>query len=266
MSFVKVSVYRGTAEISEFLHMADRHNAVICGGYPRYCCSPKADPVKAGDVDFFPRTEQALEGLCKDLEGVGYKKQHENKVSITYKYEGEDLHWKLKPVPQVIKPVREGKIVTWGSIEEILENFDFTVVRVALIKITSCHLCGCAEESHWAETEEKAGQCLCEKCSGFQSGNVAWGAVADDDFVEDEKNTFIRIKNIHCPISSTIRCMKYARKGYFVGPAQVLKLFLDWNVRGPEYQTRMVELFQSSQMGQITQREIDELEDLLRVD
>jgi len=60
--------------------------------------------------------------------------------------------------------------------------------------------------------------------------------------------------------------MKYARKSYFLAPAQVLKLFLDWNARGPEYQQRMIALFQTSQMGSITQKEIDELEDLLRVD
>lgn len=260
MAFVKVSVFRGTGEISEFLHMAHRHNAVICGGYPRYCCSPRKDPVLAGDVDFFPRTEEHMAGLCKELEGVGYKVAHENKVSITYKYEGEDLHWKLKPTPQVIKPVREGKIVTWGPIEEILENFDFTVVRVALVREETCQRCGGNEEVH--EIDGYALRCP----EGWLPGAVAWGAIADDEFSDDEKNTFIRIKNIHCPISSTIRCMKYARKGYFVGPAQVLKLFLDWNVRGPEYQSRMVTLFQSSQMGQITQKEIDELEDLLRVD
>lgn len=266
MAFVKVSVYRGTAEISEYLHMADRHHAVIAGGYPRYCCSPREEPVKAGDVDFFPKTDQDQVGLCAELEKIGFVKKHENHVSITYGYEGADLHWKLKPVPQVIKPVREGKIVTWGTVEEILENFDFTVVRVALVKVETCANCLCGIEAHTADDTTGKETCLCERCPAWKDGAVAWGGLADADFEADEKNTHIQIKNIHCPISSTLRCMKYARKGYFAGPAQVLKLFLDWERRGPEYRDRMIELFRTSQMGQITQKEIDELEQLLNVD
>jgi hypothetical protein len=259
MSFVRIPVHRGISDITEFLAMAEKHGAVIAGGYARYCCSPKKDPMSAGDVDFFPKTEASLTGLCADLERVGFTKKHENHVSITYGFDGEDLRWKLKPVPQVIKPVREGKIVTWGTVEEILENFDFTVVRVALERIQRCARCGVSREGHSLN--------IIDAChEGFLAGHDEWQGIADDDFEEDEKNTHLRLKNIHCPISSTLRCMKYARKGYFLGPAQVLKLFLDWNARGVDYQFRMIELFKSSEMGQITQREIDELEDLLRVD
>lgn len=266
MPFIKVSVHRGTAEISEFLDMAHRHNAVICGGYPRYCCSPKKDPVIAGDVDFFPRTEEALGGLCQELERVGYTKKHENHVSITYGYDGTDDRWRLKPVPQVIKPVREGKIVTYGPVEEILENFDFTVVRIALIRVETCAACNCGVEAHDMDQATTKHPCAVCQCENYQPGSLAWGALADEDFTEDERNTHIRIKNIHCPISSTLRCMKYARKGYFAGPSEVLKLFQDWDKRGPEYRKRMEELFTTSKMGSITQKEIDELEDMLRVD
>lgn len=265
MSFVRVSVHRGTAEIVEFLGMAERHGAVIAGGYPRYCCSPRPDPVKAGDVDFFPKTDEGLKGLSAELLALGYVLAHENHVSLTYRYEGEDLRWKLKPVPQVIKPVREGKIVTWGSVEEILENFDFSVVRVALVKVELCGDCGCGHEAHLLNGE--VGTCtVCGHCDGYAPGTLAWGGIADDQFEDDEKNTFLRLKNIHCPISSLLRCLKYGRKGYYMGPAEALKLFQDWDGRGEDYKRKMAELFLTSQMGQITQQQIDELEGLLRVD
>jgi hypothetical protein len=140
------------------------------------------------------------------------------------------------PTPQIIKPVIEGKIVSVGTIEEILDNFDFTIVRAAIISPTE--------------------------------------VMVDDDFENDETHGVLRLKNIHCPISSLLRCCKYARKGYFLRPIQALKLFQDWTQRGPDYQQRIVELFIESNKGKkseenpdgMTQEEIDELETLLRID
>lgn len=140
------------------------------------------------------------------------------------------------PDPQIIKPVIEGKIVTLGTPEEILMNFDFSVVRAAIINPNE--------------------------------------VLVDDDFEDDEIHSRLNIKNIHCPITSLLRSCKYSRKGYFLGPAQALKLFIDWNNRGSEYQSRIIDLFTKSEMGEkskdnpngISQQEIDELEALLRID
>lgn len=76
----------------------------------------------------------------------------------------------------------------------------------------------------------------------------------------------LRILNIHCPISSLLRVMKYARKGYYMRPVEALKLFNDWQQRDPDYRDRMKELFTTGQFGKITKEEIDELEKLMRVD
>jgi hypothetical protein len=129
-----------------------------------------------------------------------------------------------------------GAIVTLGTMEEILENFDFTVVRAGILNSKE--------------------------------------VMVDEDFENDEKHLYLRLKNIHCPISSLLRCCKYARKGYFMRPIEALKLFNDWTDRGDEYRSRMVELFGMSGLGKksednpngMAQEEIDELESLLRID
>jgi len=234
-----VPLIRGFSEIKEFFELCQKHDAVICGGYARYCASPHPTTkvIPAADLDIFPRTENSHKKLLKELKSWGYKIQHENHVSITLtprKKYYESLY--TYPKPQIIKPVVEGKIVTIGTTEEILRNFDFTIVRAAII------------------------------------GPEA--VLVDDDFLKDERNKVLRLKNIHCPISSLLRCCKYSRKGYFLKPSEALKLFVDWDNRGPEYKERMLELFGKSSIGEksednpdgMTQEEIDELEALLRID
>lgn len=230
---------RGFYEISELFALCQKAGATICGGYARYCASPRptAKVVVAGDADLFPHSEDASKVLLADLLAMGFIIVHENHVSISMKPH-DDHADKLAhiPTPQIIKPLIEGKIVTLGTTEEILENFDFTIVRAAIVSATE--------------------------------------VMVDDGFEEDELHGVLRLKNIHCPISSLLRCCKYARKGYFLRPAEALKLFCDWTDRGGDYRNRMIELFTESSKGKqsdknpdgMTQQEIDELESLLRVD
>lgn len=238
-NFKTIPIRRGFSEIKPFYEICQQADAVICGGYARYCASPKPTPkvVPAGDVDMFPKSEAATDVLLGRLKAMGFEVRHENHVSITMKpteANGNDLDW--LPTPQIIKPVIEGKIVTLGTVEEILENFDFTIVRAAIDSPTD--------------------------------------AVVDEHFEEDEKHGVLRLENIHCPISSLLRCCKYARKGYFMRPIQALKLFNDWTDRGEDYRIRLNDLFTESAKGKVsgenpdgmTQEEIDELEALLRID
>lgn len=239
MSYTRVPIRRGFTEVSVLYDLCNMHGATICGGYARYCASPKpTDKVMpAGDADLFPHSQDAHEKLLAALLAMGYVVAHENHVSITMK-PSDDKKADLAyiPTPQIIKPVVEGRVVTTGTTEEILDNFDFTIVRAAIVSTTEC--------------------------------------LVDSDFVKDESNTLLRLKNIHCPISSLLRCCKYARKGYFLRPAEALKLFIDWSDRGDDYRDRMVELFIDSGKGKksdenpdgMTQEEIDELESLLRID
>ena len=239
MPFKVISLKRGFNEVEPFFKLCQEHGAIICGGYARYCASPlpTAKVLLAGDVDMFPKTEAATNKILESLLAMGFEKRHENHVSITLKAtEAKADELQYFPVPQIIKPVIEGKIVTLGTVEEILENFDFTVVRAAIISPTE--------------------------------------VMVDEDFEDNEKHRILKLKNIHCPISSLLRCCKYAKKGYFMRPAEALKLFADWTNRGTEYQQRITELFIESAKGKkgddnpdgMTQEEINELESLLRVD
>lgn len=235
--FKTVPLLRGFTEITVLYDIATKHDSIICGGYARYCASTAKKVKEAKDVDLFPKTPEVYDTLLKELLELGYEIKHENHVSTTLSPK-PDFEEKLGhiPTPQIIKPVKEGKILTVGTTEEILDNFDFSVVRAAIISSKE--------------------------------------VLVDEDFIKDEQNHVLRLKNIHCPISSLLRCCKYARKGYFLKPTEALKLFKDWDNRGDDYKNRMIELFEKSAFGEqtvenfkgISQKEIDELEALLRID
>ena len=234
--FVVVPLLRGFSEIKRFFELAQKHNATICGGYARYCASPVKDVAKAGDVDFFPQSEESAVALLQDLVAMGFTVKHENHVSYTLEPGKDSKGIGHLPTPQVIKPMIEGRIVTLGTPQEILENFDFTIVRAAILN----------------EDE----------------------VLVDCDFIVDEIKRKLHLKNIHCPISSTLRCCKYARKGYWMPPSEALKLFLEWDLRGDDYKIKLLELFKASEKGEasednpfgMTREQIDELEALLRID
>jgi len=133
------------------------------------------------------------------------------------------------PIIQIIKPVKEGKIVATGTLTDILENFDFTVVRCGLLSPNS--------------------------------------ALVDADFEHDEPRRILRLKNIHCPISSTLRCMKYSKKGYWLPPMQAVRLFLDWDLRGLDWKSKLMDFLRQAESGEgLTKKDIDELEAMMRVD
>jgi len=239
MSYKTIPIRRGFLEVQPLFELCQKFGAVICGGYARYCASPLPTPRvrPAGDCDLFPTSPDASTALLEQLKAMGFEIRHENHVSITMaptKEKKEVLEY--IPTPQIIKPVIEGKIVTLGTTETILDNFDFTIVCAALLSPTE--------------------------------------VMVDEDFESDESHSLLRLKNIHCPISSLLRCCKYARKGYFMRPMEALKLFNDWTDRAPEYRARLSELFAESANGKagednpdgMTQEEIDELESLLRID
>jgi len=240
MSFVEVPVLRGFTEI-ETLFSLSANIAYICGGYARYCCSQNKKVVPAQDCDVFPITDQSYESLKAALvEKVGFEVAHENGISLTLRVpkkapDSMDIRWKHSPSIQLIKPVVEGKVVTVGSIEDILGNFDFSITRAAIIRPDAC--------------------------------------LVDEDFMQDEHNHILRLKNIHCPISSLLRCIKYGRKGYWMRPSEALNLFLDWDNRGSKYKSEIIELFKTSMMVddkgkrvEMSKEEIEKLESMLRRD
>jgi len=233
--WVQIPIRRGVFEITKLLDIRDKCGGRIIGGYARWCCSERQSLHHANDVDIFPIVEKESEtshGIFEAwrtlLKEAGLTEKHENEVSVTYE-KPEDGPFLACPVIQVIKPTLEGAIVTEGTVEEVLGNFDFTVVRVALNpdRLTA----------------------------------TAWAS-----FIEDDKKGLLRLLNIHCPVSSLLRVCKYARKGYYCRPGEAMKLFADWDQRKPEYKSQILNLFQKGTLGEISKEEIEELEKLLHVD
>lgn len=202
--WVQIPVMRGIFEIAPVLDITDKFGGVVMGGYARYCCSTGVAPRPSGDVDIFPihpeggGSEEIFNALIGEFQSRSLKLVHENQVSITFS--GSDVAlFNRCPNIQIIKPISKGSIRTIRTLEEVLNHFDFSVVRVALNK---------------------------------------------------DRET----------------ATAYGRKGYTIRPRQSMKLFKDWDQRPAEYRLRIKELFTRSELADMSQKDIDELEALLLVD
>lgn len=193
-------IVRGQKEI-QFFYDLWKYDAYFCGGYIRYMCSPLANPVPAGDIDIYPKTWEAYEKITNYLKEKSMRVKFESNVAMTF-WHSDKGPFKSYPPLQVIKPENKGAIVAIGTLEDIIQSFDFTIVRIGLIDMNTA-------------------------------------VIAEDDFIKDETNQFLRIKNIHCPISSTLRVIKYAKKGYKTNALEILKLFEDWENRSAEYRNTL---------------------------
>jgi hypothetical protein len=232
-TYVTLPIMRGFTEIAPLWELAQKHGSMICGGYARYCLSQLSKPHPASDVDLFPQSDENSQALIDELKSLGFEVRHENEISVTFKKNEEhpNPRWRVCPTIQVIKPVLEGAIVTVGTMTDILDNFDFTIVRAALISPTE--------------------------------------GLADEDFLADDGDWKLKLKNIHCPISSLMRCIKYSKKGFWLGIQECAKLFIDWNERGTEYQTKLLDLvfkMKGPNGEEPSKEDIEELEKLMNVD
>lgn len=205
MNYQISPVIRGFTEISHLYNQLSKIKGwFICGGYVRYMVSKKQEPVKAGDVDIFTSTESDVAAintlLSEKLDMV-----HESDISFSYKVgEKTPIEWLGTPRVQLIKPKNEGRLQTAGTLQEVLDNFDYTVVRCGLISPTQ--------------------------------------AMIDHEFHEHDIHNKIIIRNIHCPVGSIFRVIKYCAKGYRIKPLELIKIFLDWEQRGPDYRVKLTEL------------------------
>lgn len=198
--FKETPLLRGFDVIAPLFELiGDR--AVICGGYARFCASPTITPPKADDVDVYCHRVEDFEALRVEL------KQHlqvqvETNRAITFTPTTEG-RLAFVPKVQLVKPVTRFRMVTVGSAQEVIDNFDFTIVRAAILSSTT--------------------------------------VLVDADFHADEQARRLRLKNIHCPISSTLRCTKYVERGYTLMPFDCIALFLDWERRDDTYRQELVE-------------------------
>jgi hypothetical protein len=223
--FVEVEVLRGFTEISSMYSVVNAHGGIILGGYVRYMCSPSVQKrlAPSSDLDIYSPDKEIFHTLKESFTNFGVEMKAENDLAVTYKPFKRDHDFFPCPKIQLVKPMEEGVVVTQGDMRSILENFDFTVVRIGLLSPTR--------------------------------------ALADADFLHDEEKHVMRIKNIHCPISTFYRIMKYNRKGYWPATSQIVKVFLDWDGRDEEYKMKIIEFLQKEDP---TKDEIDKMEKMMR--
>jgi hypothetical protein len=228
-----IRLRRGFTEITRIYDLISGYG-FIAGGYARYCASPKHDPYPAGDLDIFPlRKEGCFEPVRDKFLALGFTLYKENDVSYSFKKAPEG--WEEVPSIQLIKPADEARMLTYGSPEEILNNFDFSVTRAAILSATE--------------------------------------VMVDDDFEKDEASNLLTIKNIHCPVSSLLRCCKYSKKGYFLRPFEAMKLFEDWQNRDGEHRAKLKEFivkaseFDPEKPGSgLSQEDVEHLEKMMMID
>ena len=238
--WTKVRVVRGLVEIKNILEDIttdfEFDQVYLCGGWARYMCSTNKKPADARDVDLYCSSNDVYEKLKDFFLTRGLEVRYENAISMTFNKVSDYKHRYFgSPVIQIIRPMKKGAIDTQGSLENILSNFDFSVIRIGM---------------------DIAKQGVTKDGFNFM--------MADNDFTLDEMNQAIRIKNIHCPVSSMYRCLKYMRRKYTLRLIEMLKLFRDWEERDEEeYKNEIIRL---ASKDSLEQKEIDELEALIRVD
>jgi hypothetical protein len=218
--YKKMKIRRDFIQIEKLLPIINGLG-VICGGYARYVCSTKKKPELPGDIDIFPISQKGYDELLIKFKSLKMTIRKENDVAISYRNNKKLSNLSI----QMIKPVQEARIMTLGSAEEILNNFDFTVTRCAILTEKMC--------------------------------------LVDVYFKADDIANRLRLRNIHCPVSSLLRVCKYARKGFWIPARQAVKLFADWDGRSPEYKAKILDFFVKNEF---TQAEVDLLEKLMRID
>lgn len=200
--FVEVPVKRGFEQIKDIYQIATREGAIIAGGWVRYMCSPKDNPVPAGDVDVFPQDAETVDRVRMAFSReLGYSTYRQSDVAYTMGGRKPNT-----PEVQIIKPIERGALKTFGTLQEIIDSFDFTVVRIGLL-----------------------------------SESVA---LADECFTYDEFFKELNVRTINTPIAVVLRAQKYAEKGYTMSPTETLKLFKDWDARTPEFRQKLIDLLE----------------------
>lgn len=215
--FTQIPVLRGFEAIKPIYEVAQKEGGFIAGGYVRYMCSPHENPAPAGDVDMFPSNDDAL---CRLLAALCYRLDYQTKRESNVAYTLEKPN--ALPV-QLMKTFERGVVKTFGTLEEIIGNFDFTVVRLGLLSETT--------------------------------------ALADCEFPMDEFHKTLQLRVISSPVAALLRANKYAGKGYFLGPGEAVKLFSDWDGRTAEWREKMIEFLQRGD-AEWSQEDIEEGEEM----
>lgn len=202
-----------TQTMNDVEHIVFDSGGYICGGFPRYIASPSNDPALPTDIDVFVDSKESYfqlntrlkKYLLSNLSGLELtpRLSKETKYSVTHMF---NLLIGLNV--QVIKTSSPIKLGTYyGYLIDILESFDFSVVKIAL-------------------TEPGKGT-----------------ALATESFSHHEyEKTIVLTGSILNPVASLIRALKYVSKGYTLDIGQTIRIFMAWETYSPEYKSVITRL------------------------
>lgn len=234
--FMEDGIFRNRKLLERLFLNYIRDDGFICGGFARVCVEDRKVIIPCRDIDIYCKNVEAFDRIKNRLLNNFYVLKIENEIASTivssFDFEGE------LPL-QLIRPLSQGHLhVTSENIMDILNNFDFTVVRVGILANIKIN-----------ENTKKE--------------NVSFKVFKDQDFDRDNKNKELIIKNIHCPVAEFYRVFKYLKKGYKIRISQIIKILQDWENRPVNYKNSLIEKLGKENP---TQEEIDELEKLLHID
>ena len=170
----------------------------ICGGFARYAMSPAEKPVVPGDIDIYCGTPEIFVAIADRFrDNPNCKQRGASEIEVKYDFMIEDGFEKHSYSIQLIRPIQIFNMISDGDWIRVLNHFDFTIAMCAILP----------------------------------NGE----AFFHQDFLDHEQNKILVINNIHCPISSMKRVIKYTNRGYTITSNQLLKLFKDYEARDPEW-------------------------------
>ena len=199
--WISAEINRGL-DIIDLVFRLTSNKGFISGGFARYAISRKDNPEMPGDIDIFTRNMDEFSNIRTAFGNVEkMKRKSESDMEVKYEYTlSSGFHSNVYNI-QLIKPLNIARMVSGGSIEDVLENFDFTIAKSAIKP-------------------------------GIMGSPTA---VCHPDFhVHDLESTLV-ITNIHCPISSMKRVIKYTQRGFKIDNKELLKLFVDYENRPQDW-------------------------------
>jgi len=223
--YIRLKIKRNLELVKKLFENIIHDDGFICGGFVRVCVTEHVAPIPSGDIDIYCKGQEQFDAILGRLKENGYfeKRSSETATTMQYAFEG------ALPV-QLIKSLNEGNVrLSSDKVEDILNNFDFSIARVAITK-----------ESLASEE-----------------------GIADSDFPEDDKAKRLNIKNIHCPVAQVYRISKYIEKGFWCNIMNLIKVFEDWKDRPDSYKQKILDVIMKEEPSK---EEIQELESLLHID
>lgn len=242
----------------------------IAGGFARWILDPAHSPLPS-DIDIFcwrdsdlyydaiDTDEFELGGRVVDaVLNLGYEQSRDLPNAVEFilpthtaaeLYGGDGTGLTAPFKIQLIKPFKNEYMQTYGSPEQLLSQFDFTVAQAAILYNPDPVLLESYPSYH---------------LTPYDYNSTVLFSVTSNLFYSDNAAHRLNITHINCPVAVALRVQKFASKGYFASPRELAKLFLEWESRPQSWKDRLINLLDRS--GNLSPSEWIEMEKLLRLD